>query len=214
MTAESNGKLTPWSLVILVLSLYTLAILAAELIITISRETQELFTLIDNLICGIFLLDFGYRALRSRAYLKWGWIDLISSIPNFQFLRIGRLFRVIRVFRLLRVVRSTRQIGVMLLEYRKRSAFAASVLLVVLIMSVSSIAILHLETSPESNITNAQEAVWWTFVTITTVGYGDFYPVTFGGRLLAGFLMLFGIGLFGVFTGIAASFFMGSDQKG
>jgi voltage-gated potassium channel len=72
----------------------------------------------------------------------------------------------------------------------------------------SSIAILQVEDSPESNIKTAGDALWWSYVTITTVGYGDKYPVTTEGRVIAAVLMTVGAGLVGTFTGFAASWFV------
>ncbi|MCD4653931.1 potassium channel family protein [bacterium] len=75
------------------------------------------------------------------------------------------------------------------------------------------ITILNCETLPESNIKTASDALWWSFVTITTVGYGDFYPITFVGRIIAGILMTAGIGLFGTFTAYVASFFLQQEKN-
>jgi voltage-gated potassium channel len=76
----------------------------------------------------------------------------------------------------------------------------------------SSIAILELETAKESNIKTAEDALWWTYTTITTVGYGDKYPVTTEGRILAMVLMTFGVGFFGTFTAYVASIFVRGNQ--
>jgi voltage-gated potassium channel len=83
----------------------------------------------------------------------------------------------------------------------------------ILMIIFSSIAILQVETDPNSNIKNAEDAIWWSFVTITTVGYGDKFPVTTEGRIIAAFLMTVGVGLFGTFTGFVASWFMGTNNK-
>lgn len=69
----------------------------------------------------------------------------------------------------------------------------------------SAIAILQVERDPNSNIKTAEDALWWSYVT-TTVGYGDRYPVTTEGRLIASVLMTAGVGLFGTFTAYIASF--------
>jgi len=78
----------------------------------------------------------------------------------------------------------------------------------------SSITILNCETAPESNIKTASDALWWSFVTITTVGYGDFYPTTTLGRIIAVVLMTAGIGLFCTFTAYVASLFLQEEEKG
>jgi voltage-gated potassium channel len=72
----------------------------------------------------------------------------------------------------------------------------------------SSIAVLNVENRPECNIKNAEDALWWACTTITTVGYGDRYPITTEGRIVGVFLMMAGVGLFGTFTGFIASWFM------
>lgn len=76
-----------------------------------------------------------------------------------------------------------------------------------------SISILQVETVPESNIKTAGDAIWWAFVTITTVGYGDRFPVTSAGRIIAAFLMITGVALFGTFTGFVAAWFMDGDKS-
>jgi voltage-gated potassium channel len=75
---------------------------------------------------------------------------------------------------------------------RTESAFLAVALVAILLLIGSSISILQVETAPESNIKTADDALWWALSTITTVGYGDRYPVTPEGRFVAGLLMCAG----------------------
>src|SRR6185312_9490381 len=83
-----------------------------------------------------------------------------------------------------------------------------------LLVMFCSIGILICEQqSPNANIKTAGDAVWWSISTFTTVGYGDVYPTTMEGRILAMVLMMSGIGLFGILSGLAASFFLGSKQR-
>jgi voltage-gated potassium channel len=105
-------------------------------------------------------------------------------------------------------VRSTKLLLTYILKNRTRGTFAAVASLSVLLLIFASISILNVETDPGSNIKTAEDALWWAFVTITTVGYGDKYPVTTEGRAIAAVLMLGGVGLFGTFTGYVASWFM------
>ncbi len=72
--------------------------------------------------------------------------------------------------------------------------------------------ILHFESGPESNIRTPDDALWWAFATITTVGYGDRFPVTGEGRVVATILMAAGVGLFGTFSGFLAAWFLGSGK--
>lgn len=95
---------------------------------------------------------------------------------------------------------------------RRKTGLASLLVSTFLVVSFASASILLVESSPESNIHTAEDALWWAMTTITTVGYGDLYPVTNAGRLIASLSMLFGIGLFGALSGIAASFFLGNGS--
>lgn len=77
----------------------------------------------------------------------------------------------------------------------------------------SSIAILQVETDANSNIKTAEDAIWWAYVTITTVGYGDKFPATTEGRIIAALLMAGGMALVGTFTAFLASWFVDQTKK-
>jgi len=85
--------------------------------------------------------------------------------------------------------------------------------LAILLIIFSSIAILQVENAPASNIKTAEDAIWWSYVTITTIGYGDKFPVTIEGRIIAMLLMTVGVGLFGTFTAYIASIFVSDNKK-
>jgi voltage-gated potassium channel len=80
-------------------------------------------------------------------------------------------------------------------------------------MIFSSIAVLNFETAPKSNIKDPEDALWWAFTTVSTVGYGDKYPVTTEGRITAVILITCGVGLFGVYTAFIAKLFVAEDRK-
>lgn len=200
-----------FQVLIIILSMYVLGALFIDTVYVLPGETSHLLALIDDLICIIFLVDFTVRFFRAESkigFMKWGWIDLISSIPAFDWLRAGRFIRLIRLLRILRAIRSTKALFEYIFRNRTRGTFAAVASLSILLVIFSSIAILNAETAPNSNIVTAEDALWWSFVTVTTVGYGDKYPVTTEGRLIAAVLMVAGVGLFGTFTGFVASWFM------
>ena len=138
---------------------------------------------------------------------------MVSSIPTIGLLRWGRLARVVRILRLLRGVRSSRAIVEFLVKRRAQSAFTATALTALLTVVYSSIAILHFEQGdPQANIRTAADALWWAVVTVTTVGYGDRYPVTESGRVVAAITMTAGVGLFGTFTAFVASWFLAPTE--
>jgi len=201
---------------ILILSIYVLLALFIQTVFPLSPQVNLLIDRIDFAICLIFIADFFlrlYKAPSRLSFLKWGWIDLVSSIPMFDFLRWGRLVRVVRILRILRAFRSTKVLLSYLFRNRAQGTFAAVAMICLVLVIFSSIAILNLENAPESNIKTPGDALWWAFATITTVGYGDRFPVTHEGRLVAALLMTAGVGLFGTFTAYVATFFMEAENK-
>jgi voltage-gated potassium channel len=216
MTTHPQNKLSFLECLILVLSAYVLIILFMQTVFPLSPEIDQLIDWIDFGICLVFVYDFFHRLYKAPVkskFLKWGWIDLAASVPMFDFLRWGRLVRVIRILRILRAFRSTRRLINYLFRNRANGTFATVALISLVLTLFSSIAILNFETEPESNIKTPADALWWSFVTITTVGYGDKFPVTAEGRIIAAVLMTAGVGLFGTFTGYIATFFMEAEQK-
>ena len=180
-------------------------------------EIRSLLEYADTAICAVFLFDFIvciYRAPNRWRYLyTWGWLDLASSIPTLDVARWGRAARAARIFRVLRGVRATKMLGSLALAKRAESAFLAVTLVAILLLIAASISILQVETEPQSNIRTADDALWWALSTITTVGYGDRYPVTTEGRVVAGLLMCAGVGLFGTLSGFLAAWFVEPAAK-
>ncbi len=125
-------------------------------------------------------------------------------------LRFGRALRLLRI---LRAFRSTKHLLHHLFRSRVQGTFTAVAVIAALMVIFSSIAILQVETRPDSNIKTAEDALWWAYSTITTVGYGDKYPVTGAGRFIAAALMTVGVGLFGTFTGLLASWFVEGKKQ-
>jgi len=215
-TEEKKENLGFLNLLILLLSFYVLIALLVDTIFKLPPETSKLLNYIDNIICAVFLFDFivRFRKAESKlAFMKWGWIDLIASIPTFDFMRAGRLLRVIRLIRLIRAFRSTRHIVQHVFKNKIRGTLTSVAIIAVLMLLFSSVAILQFETDPNSNIKTAEDAIWWSYVTITTVGYGDKYPVTTEGRIIAVILMTVGVGLFGTFTAFVSSWFVKSNAQ-
>ena len=200
----------------MVLSIYVLGALLVDSFFKLSPETSHLLSLIDNIVCFVFLYDFFYRFIKAKSkwyFMRWGWIDLISSIPTFNFLQYGRAVRLVRVIRVMRAFRSVRFLVQHIFDSKINGTFASVSLIAFLTLIFGSIGILQVERDPASNIKSAEDAIWWAFTTITTVGYGDKYPVTSEGRLIASILITTGVGLFGTFTGYIASWFLNSDDK-
>jgi voltage-gated potassium channel len=205
-----------YELFMLGLCVYVLVALAATTFCQLNPTTVEILDYVDTAICFVFLADFVGKLVTARSkwgYLKWGWIDLVSSVPTMGLLRWGRMSRVIRVLRLLRGVKSSRSIAEYLVHRRAQSAFTVTALTALLTVVYSSIAILHFEKGdPRANILTAADALWWATATVTTVGYGDRFPVTDSGRVVAAITMTAGVGLFGTFTAFVASWFLAPSE--
>ncbi|VBB47106.1 Ion channel [uncultured Paludibacter sp.] len=204
------------NIAVLVLSVYVLGALIVDTTFNLSKETAKLLNYIDIAICVFFFVEFCirfYQAENKLKFMHWGWIDLVSSIPMINFLRFGRIFRLIRLIRILRAFRKTKHFVSYIFKNKAEGAFTSATILAVLLIIFSSIAILQVENAPTSNIKTAEDAIWWSYVTITTVGYGDKFPVTTEGRIIAMFLMTAGVGLFGTFTAYIASIFVSDNKK-
>jgi voltage-gated potassium channel len=209
-------RISTLQIVTLILSVYVLIALFVQSVFSLTPETNAFIDRIDFYICIVFLADFFvrlYRATSKPAFLKWGWVDFVSSIPMLDMFRIGRVIRIIRIFRLLRAFRSTKNLLNYFLRDRKATSFAAVATISFMLVVFSSIAVLQFETSSDANIKTPADAFWWAYVTITTVGYGDKFPLSFEGRIVAAILMTAGVGLFGTFTGFVASLFVEPELK-
>ncbi|PAW60913.1 MAG: hypothetical protein B9S34_16695 [Opitutia bacterium Tous-C1TDCM] len=214
--STSAEKIGAFQLVLLALSVLVLTAIAVDTFLTLPPEISRVLYGVDTIVCGVFFTDFviRFRAAPSKAaFMKWGWIDLLASIPVIDSLRWGRLVQVFRVIRLLRGLRTLHRLLAILFAHRTRSGLASVGLISFLVVTFSSVGILVCERVPSANIRTAEDAIWWSLTTITTVGYGDKYPVTTAGRFVAVSVMVIGVGLFGTLSGLVASLFLGKTEQ-
>jgi voltage-gated potassium channel len=206
-----------YQVVMLILCLYALGVLAAQTVMRLDPRVRAILDHADYVVCVLFLADFVVSLIQApdrwRYFTTWGWIDLLSSVPTIHVVRWGRAARIVRVFRVLRGLRATKLLTTLVLRRRAENTILAASLVALLLVVFCSIAVLHFEDSPESNIKTANDAIWWALATITTASYGDRYPVTAEGRFIATILMCAGVGLFGTFSGFLAAWFMGTDKQ-
>jgi voltage-gated potassium channel len=185
---DSQKKLTGLPVLMLVLSIYVLIALFADTAFHLPIQISALLRTLDTIICFVFLGDFFYHLYRVEnrlAFLKWGWVDFISSIPMLTLFRWGRVVPMIRVIRVLRGTRSVKYILHILFKNEARGIFGTVALVTATLLIFASIAILNFETVPEANIKTASDALWWAMATITT-----------GGRIIGVVLMTTGVGFF------------------
>ena len=209
--SEDQTNLGLWDLVLVAASVISVVLFVlhhasgdAEFMATVRQW--------DFLLCFLFLYDWGRRLVRAkqrvRFFFGWGLIDLLGSLPMIDWLR---WMRMVRVYRVLRSIRSPRNLWIYMMRNSGESSLAVLSVLCISMLVISSLLILRFEGgNPAANITTGEDAFWWAIVTITTVGYGDFYPVTHEGRLMALLLMLCGIGCFSTFAGYLASVSLGA----
>jgi voltage-gated potassium channel len=225
MTQESKSPRkhsNSYNIFILVLTVLSLAVMVVMLF-PLSEPTLTLLSYYDFLICIIFLIDFFYNLFttpkKSDYFIRQrGWLDLLGSIPSFGITQYGGLLRLARLSRLARIAKLMRgenkkKLVKDVLENRGQYAAFITILLALIVITVASTLVLQFESvSPDAKILTGRDAFWYSMVTITTVGYGDYYPVTTGGRITAMFIMVAGVGIIGALASILASLLVGGSS--
>jgi voltage-gated potassium channel len=211
---RSDLKGTSYELFVLLLSLLAIANVVIVVIAGPSSVAGEVAVLIEIAITPVFLFDFLYRLATATSrwgYVirRWGWADLVAVVP---------LLRPFRLARVMSTVREARAVGMEriaddLYVSRASATFLMTVFAVIVVVEFAGIAEFYVERGqPNANIVSAGDSIWWGLVTITTVGYGDQYPVGGPGRIVGAFLLFAGIALFSVLTGFIANAFLAPDR--
>ena len=216
--------------------LVILVILAGSLIAMIETEKDlwrdeslaVTFHVLDRALLAFFMLEYGLRFWVAGEESKWrGWrgrlqwmtrpwhlfdffLILVFLLPILgaevfilRFLRIGRVFAILRLTRL---TVAGQMLGSCI--YERRYELMVSVIMALLLMVIAAVGLYLLEGSVQPDaFGSVPRALWWSMATLTTVGYGDVYPMTPFGRVLAGMVALIGIGVIAIPTGIIAGAF-------
>lgn len=148
-------------------------------------------------------------------------VDLLAIVPFYLpflipiDLRILRMLRIIRLFRVFKINRYTNALSSIInVVKNKQNELLSSIFVVLLLMIVASVLMYSVENKAQPEVfRNAFDALWWALATLTTVGYGDIYPVTIAGRILSAMIAILGIGLVAVPTGIISAGFMENMEK-
>jgi voltage-gated potassium channel len=161
-------------------------------------------------------LDNQLKGVSKYVFSTFGLIDLISILPFFlnqfvkvdgRFLRILRLFRLTRIFKLGRDSSSLKLFVKALRGVRNELKFTLFLSSLAILFSASAIYYLEHEAQPEK-FSSITESIWWATVSLATVGYGDVYPITPGGKIFASLISLIGIGIVAIPTGIISASFV------
>ena len=170
---------------------------------------------LDVALCAVFWVDFGWRLAKSRprgAFFRRNWVDLVGAIPLIEPLRATRLVRFARILRLLRVGALVRRIMVRY-DLRVPSPLPQLSVLSVVVWLAAASGFYFFEAGQNEAVESYDDALWWSITTISTVGYGDKFPVTSGGRFVAVAAMIFGVGALGTLAGALATTFADARQR-
>ena len=160
--------------------------------------------------------DTGFYSVVKYLFSPMAIIDLLAIIPfylpllipvDLRFLRILRLTRIIRIFKINRYTKSLILIGKVLNRKKEELVITVFITFLLLLLSASIMYYVEFDVQPEA-FPNIIASFWWAIATLTTVGYGDVYPVTVLGKILSGIIALLGIGIVALPTGIISSGFI------
>lgn len=198
---------------LLVITILWIPVLLIPLVRPVQGTVAETFAVIDYMVWALFALEYViklYLAPSRWHFVRTHILDLlIVAVPFFRPLRIGRLARLARLVRV--GIVAGRAIGRGKSVMTHRGLHFVLLTVAIIIFACAGLVTVAERNAAGSNIHNLGQALWWSAVTVATVGYGDKYPVTPMGQGIAVFLMLAGIGLIGVLTATFASYFVGQD---
>lgn len=221
---------------IIALIAINVAIVVAETF-SVPQVIRAVMNVIETVSVIVFTAEYAARVwtanlafpdigpLKSRAkYILSGAavIDLIALLPfylpflfpvNLVVLRVFRVFRLMRLFKVNRYTHALASIGEVF--KRKSSQLISSMMVVGLLMVIASVLMYNVEHDVQPEVfDNALSGLWWAVATLTTVGYGDIYPITPLGKILSAIIALLGIGLVAVPTGIISAGFSEQIEQG
>ncbi|RLV61018.1 ion transporter [Parashewanella curva] len=193
----------------------SVSLLLLDTINSIHQQYGEVLSILEWSFTILFTIEYGLRIYSSAnrwSYFRsfYGVVDLLSILPSYlmlifpgaSFTLVIRVLRLFRVFRVLKLIRYLSEgnllLRAMLQSSRKIFVFFFSVSLIILVLG----AIMYEVEGPENGFTSIPTSIYWTVVTITTVGYGDITPHTYLGKTIAAFTMLLGYSIIAIPTGI------------
>lgn len=207
--------------VLILLSVFSFAI---ETLPNKSELLQTMLDWADIFFLVVFTVEYLFRVWleekkRNYVFSFYGVIDLICVLPFYiatlmglESLRLLRLFRLLRIFKMVRYNKAINRVWQSIYSAREELLvfFGASSIMILL----AAVGIYHFEHKAQPEVYSSLfDALWWAVITLTTVGYGDLYPITIAGRLFTFFMLMIGLGLIAVPTGIITSSLSTIKQK-
>jgi len=207
-SAAVDGPLT-------VLAVLWVPVLVVPLVIKVSPATSAALDTTDYAVWAVFAIEYLtklYLSPKRWTFVTHHLVDLlVIAVPVLRPLRLLRLLRLLRVARAALILSSALKRARELLTHHGLHYVLLSVLAIIGLCSAMELA--FEQHAPGATIHTFGDALWWSVVTVTTVGYGDKYPVSAGGRGVAVVLMITGIGLVGVLSASVASYFVGQRAE-
>lgn len=205
----------------LLAGLIILSIIAfsVETLPDLDERTIKILKYIEWIVVAIFSAEYLYRIAVAKEKLKYvfsfyGMIDLLAILPfylslavDFRSLRVLRLLRLARLFKLSRYNSAFDRLRRALVESKHELIISTALLAIAIYLSAFGIYYFEHEEQPDK-FRSIFDAMWWSLATVTTVGYGDIYPITLGGRLFTFIVLICSLGLVAVPTGIFATALM------
>lgn len=202
---------------LLVLALAMVPLLILPLLADLPDRLDATFTAVDWFIWAVFAFEYVARLVLSAdrwRYVRREWPNLlIVVLPFLRPLRVVRSARALRLLRLSRLVAFTSEVGQEAKRFLVRHKLHYALLVSMVVIVGSAAVMLALEEGHGGSINSFGDALWWAITTVTTVGYGDKFPITAAGRGVAAALMVTGIALFGVLTANLAAFMLERDDE-
>jgi len=198
---------------LIVLSLVTFSL---DTLPDLSASAREILDIIEAVTVGIFTVEYLLRIFTAEKRIRFifsflGLVDLISILPfyiatglDLRSLRVFRLFRLVRILKLVRYNAAIKRFHKALVIAKEELILFVFVALILLFLSAVGIYYFENAAQPD-NFKSIFHSLWWAVVTLTTVGYGDVYPITLGGKAFTFFVLIIGLGVVAVPTGIIAS---------
>jgi len=199
--------------VIIVLSLISFSL---ETLPGLSPAMVQALALFEVISVAIFTVEYLLRILAAENKLRFifsffGIVDLLAILPfylalgvDLRSIRILRLMRLVRILKLARYSTAIRRIHLAFGLIREELVLFFSIALIVLYLSAVGIYYFEKVAQPEV-FQSVFHSLWWAVATLSTVGYGDVYPVTMGGKIFASFVLIIGIGIVAIPSGLVAS---------
>ncbi|WP_460104363.1 ion transporter [Sessilibacter sp. MAH4] len=205
-----------FALLIQALIIISLITFSVDTLPDLSASTKSILQRIELMTVIIFTIEYLLRLITAERKLRfvfsfYGLIDLLAIVPfylptglDLRAVRIFRLFRLIRILKLLRYNQAVNHFSVALKSIKEELILFGIVAAIMLYLSAVGIYYFEHEAQPEA-FQSVFHSLWWAVTTLTTVGYGDMYPITLGGRVFTFFVLMIGLGLVAVPTGLLAS---------